>query len=31
VRAYAAAGGRIQCQPPRSPITTKAGRLRVAL
>jgi len=31
VRAYAAAGGRIQCQPPRSPITTKSSRLRVAL
>jgi len=31
VRAYAAAGGRIQCQPPRSPVTTKSSRLRVAL
>jgi hypothetical protein len=31
VRAYTAAGGRIQCRPPRSPITTKSSRLRVAL
>jgi predicted XRE-type DNA-binding protein len=31
VRAYTAAGGRIECQPPRSPATTKSSRLRVAL
>lgn len=31
VRAYTAAGGRIQCQPPRSPVKTKSSRLRVAL
>lgn len=31
VRAYTAAGGRIQCQPPRPPIRTKSSRLRVAL
>jgi hypothetical protein len=31
VRAYTAAGGRIQCRPPRAPITTKSSRLRVAL
>jgi len=31
VRAYTAAGGRIQCQPPRSPVTTKSSRLRIAL
>ena len=31
VRAYTAAGGRIQCQPPRSTVTTKSSRLRVAL
>jgi predicted XRE-type DNA-binding protein len=31
VRAYTAAGGRIECRPPRSPVTTKSSRLRVAL
>jgi len=31
VRAYTAAGGRIECRPPRSPLTTKSSRLRVAL
>jgi predicted XRE-type DNA-binding protein len=31
VRAYTAAGGRIQCRPPRAPITTKSSRLRVGL
>ena len=31
VRAYTAAGGHIQCQPPRSLTTTKSSRLRVAL
>jgi predicted XRE-type DNA-binding protein len=31
VRAYTAAGGRIQCRPPRTPATRKASRLKVAL
>jgi predicted XRE-type DNA-binding protein len=31
VRASTAAGGRIQCQPPPSPLTTKSSRLRVTL
>lgn len=31
VRAYTAAGGQIECQPPRSPVTMKASRLKVAL
>lgn len=31
VRAYTAAGGRIECQPPRSPAMMKASRLKVAL